>query len=281
MPVRSLLFFLLIPVISLAQDISGTWVGNYSGSFFASNPEKLVVEIYIYNDSLVTGASHLYYKNSTYEHYKIRGFFDKATSTIYFSEDSAIAVKLEPFIDNCMGNYTMNLNKQGNILRFEGTWKDNSTALFHCPKCGVWLEKQVETTSLQNNEQQTKSPVVKQDKQPRRSTDIQSLIEIGKNEMDSIKIDIYDNGIIDNDTVSVYFNDNLIISKKMISQKPISFYINADKSKLNKILLIAENLGSIPPCTALMIVTTKKKKYDVNLSSDTNSSAAIEFFFKE
>jgi len=281
MPIRSVLFFLFIPVITLGQDISGTWVGNYSGSHFASDPEKLVVEIYVYNDSLVTGASHLYYKNFTYEHYKIRGFFDKATSTIYFSEDSAIAVKLEPFIDNCMGNYTMKLNKQGNILRFEGTWKDNSTALFHCPKCGVWLEKQEETTSLQNNEQQTKSPVVKQDKQPRRSTDIQSLIEIGKNEMDSIKIDIYDNGIIDNDTVSVYFNDNLIISRKMISQKPISFYINADKSKLNKILLIAENLGSIPPCTALMIVTIKKKKYEVNLSSDTKSSAAIEFFFKE
>jgi hypothetical protein len=67
----------------------------------------------------------------------------------------------------------------------------------------------------------------------------------------------------------------------MISQKPISFYVKPDKKKLNKLILVAENLGSIPPCTAFMIVTTKRKRYEVNLSSDTHSNAAIEFFFKE
>ena len=73
----------------------------------------------------------------------------------------------------------------------------------------------------------------------------------------------------------------MIITQKMISQKPISFYVKPDKKKLNKLILVAENLGSIPPCTAFMIVTTKRKRYEVNLSSDTHSNAAIEFFFKE
>ena len=45
-----------------AQDISGVWTGNYLKHAFAATPEKLVVEIFLYNDSLITGASHLYYK---------------------------------------------------------------------------------------------------------------------------------------------------------------------------------------------------------------------------
>src|SRR4030095_731501 len=90
----SLFFF--INLFPSAQDISGVWVGNYKPAFFAAHPEKLVVEISIYNDSLITGASHLYYKNDQYEHYKIYGVFRKTENIIYFSEDSTIAVKLGP-----------------------------------------------------------------------------------------------------------------------------------------------------------------------------------------
>jgi hypothetical protein len=175
----------------------------------------------------------------------------------------------------------MKLNKIGNILKFEGIWKDNSTSIFHCATCEVWLEKQDETTTLQDTEPAKPLPENKTGNKLQRRIDIQSLVEINEKEADSIKIDIYDNGIVDNDTVSVYFNDLMIITQKMISQKPISFYVKPDKKKLNKLILVAENLGSIPPCTAFMIVTTKRKRYEVNLSSDTHSNAAIEFFFKE
>jgi hypothetical protein len=175
----------------------------------------------------------------------------------------------------------MKLKKAGDVLIFEGIWKDNSTALFHCVSCGVWLEKQAEPTVLQDTYPKENLPPVIPDRNLQRNTDIQSLVEIGDKETDSIRIDIFDNGIIDNDTVSVYFNNEMIIAQKMISQKPISFYIKPDKKKINKLILVAENLGAIPPCTAYMIVTTKKKRYEVNLSSDTHSNAAIEFFFKE
>ena len=43
----------------------------------------------------------------------------------------------------------------------------------------------------------------------------------------------------------------------------------------------AENLGSIPPNTALMIIKTRKKRYEVRLSSDHNKTAAVEFVLTE
>ena len=115
-----------------------------------------------------------------------------------------------------------------------------------------------------------------------RRDDVQMIIEVDKKDKDSIRVDLYDNGQIDNDTVSVYINDRQVISKQMITAKPITFYISLSEDKhFDKIKLIAENLGSIPPNTALMVITTTKKKYDVFLSSNYEKSAAVEFFIKE
>ena len=267
--------FLFINLFPSAQDISGVWIGNYKPVLFAAHPDKLVVEIFIYNDSPITGASHLYYKRDQYEHYKIYGVFRKKQSTIYFSEDSTIAVKLGPMDQNCLGNYTMKLSSTGNLLQMTGRWEDNSTALFHCPPTGVWLDKKI----TQNHKQTNPEP---KNQNPERRSDIQSLIEISSTEKDSIEIALYDNGIVDNDSASLYLNDSLILYKQLVSAKPILLYISLDKQKpLSKLKLFAENLGSIPPCTVLMVVTTKKKKYEVNLSSSFSSNGVVEFFLME
>ena len=268
------LFFFLNLLIS-AQDISGVWVGNYKPTLFAATPEKLVVEIFVYNDSLITGASHLYYKNDQYEHYKIYGVFKKKESIIYFSEDSTIAVKLGPKDENCLGNYTMKLTSTDNLLQMTGRWEDNSVSLFPCPPSGVWLEKKADKNIKQTN-------VTANDKRLERRSDIQSLVEISSVEKDSILVELYDNGIVDNDSASIYLDDSLLLYKQFVSGKPVSFYISLDKqTPISKLKLVAENLGSIPPCTALMIITTKKKRYEVNLSSNFNSNAIVEFFIKE
>jgi len=267
--------FFFLTLLTSAQDISGVWVGNYRPTLFSSTPEKLVVEIFVYNDSLITGASHLYYKNDQYEHYKIYGRFKKKESIIYFSEDSTIAVKLGIMDKNCLGNYTMKLTSTGNMLEMRGRWEDNSTALSRCQSTGVWLEKEVN----EDIKQTISKPV---DKNLERKSDIQSLVEISNAEKDSIRVELYDNGIIDNDSASLYLDDSLLLHKQFVSNKPISLYISLDKQRpLSKLKLAAESLGSIPPCTVLMIITTKKKRYEVNLSSNFNSNGVVEFFLKE
>ena len=267
--------FSIIQLFLSAQDISGVWVGNYKPAFFSATPDKLVVEISIYNDSLITGVSHLYYKHQQYEHYKINGVYNKKESLIYFSEDSTIAVKLGPKDENCLGNYTMKLTSTDNLLQMTGRWEDNSVSLFPCPPSGVWLEKKADKNIKQTN-------VTANDKRLERRSDIQSLVEISSVEKDSILVELYDNGIVDNDSASIYLDDSLLIYKQFVSGKPVSFYVSLDKqTPISKLKLVAENLGSIPPCTALMIITTKKKRYEVNLSSNFNSNAIVEFFIKE
>jgi len=267
--------FSFIQLLLSAQDISGVWTGNYKPSFFTATPEKLVIEISIYNDSLITGASHLYYKHQQYEHYKIYGVYKKKESILYFSEDSTIAVKLGPMDKNCLGRYTMKLTSTGDFLEMTGKWEDNSVSLFQCPPSGVWLEKKANEKTKQTNS-------APKDKRLERKSDIQSLVEISTTEKDSILIELYDNGIVDNDSASIYLDDSLLLFKQFVSSKPVSLYVSLDKQRpISKLKLVAENLGSIPPCTVLMIITTKKKRYEVNLSSNFNSNAVVEFFLKE
>jgi hypothetical protein len=109
------------------------------------------------------------------------------------------------------------------------------------------------------------------------------LLEIDVSEKDSIKVEVYDNGEIDGDSVSVYEEELPRINRKVISAKPITFYVSLNKNvhPIVHLRLVAESLGSIPPCTALMIVTTKSKRYEVHLSSNFSKNATVELFLKE
>jgi hypothetical protein len=127
------------------------------------------------------------------------------------------------------------------------------------------------------------TPAIVPPKVAQRETDVQSLIEIAPKDKDSIRIDIYDNGDIDGDIVSVYQDNNLIVNKKTITANALTFYVSLNKkvNPISHLRLVAESLGSIPPCTAVMIVTTKSKRYEVRLSSNFNKNAAVELFLKE
>jgi hypothetical protein len=275
MRILILFFISTLNVSCFAQNITGTWLGNYGKKFGMINPEKLVVEIFISNDSIVTGASHLYYKNNKYEHYTIKGKFYKKDSTIQFVEDSTIAVKLGFMSSNCLGKYEMKLSVSDSFQRLEGRWKDKRKGLLKCPSSSVWLTKKID---IKKDTAKSIVPIVKN----ARTDEIQSLIEVKLKDADLIKVEVYDNGEIDNDTVSVFYNDELIVNKKLITTKPIAFNLKLSKEDpIAKLKIIAESVGSIPPCTALLIITTKSKRYEVNLKSDFYKNGIVEFFLKE
>jgi hypothetical protein len=66
-------------------------------------------------------------------------------------------------------------------------------------------------------------------------------------------------GEIDGDTVSIYHNNVLLKSKARLSQKPLSFNIALDDTHPHhELVMVAENLGSIPPNTSMMIITAAR-----------------------
>jgi hypothetical protein len=112
----------------------------------------------------------------------------------------------------------------------------------------------------------------------KRNNNLIKTIEI---ENETFKVDLYDNGDIDGDTISLFFNGRLLLSNKRLSDKALSLILNTEDNKsINELVMYAENLGSIPPNTALMIVTDGNNRYEVRLTSDLEKSGAIRFVHK-
>ena len=95
-------------------------------------------------------------------------------------------------------------------------------------------------------------------------------------------IELYDNGQIDGDTVSIYHNNQLLVSRAGLSDKPLKIKITVDAQQPHhELIMVAENLGSIPPNTSLMIVTAKDKRYEIFISSSEQKNAKIVIDLKE
>ena len=89
-----------------------------------------------------------------------------------------------------------------------------------------------------------------------------------------VYLNIYDDGAIDNDTVSVYYDNKLIISKARISDQPVKATIHVDPSDHpHELVMVAENLGDIPPNTSLMVVRDGEKKYEERIISTEQKNA--------
>ncbi|HLX66829.1 MAG TPA: hypothetical protein VKR41_07525 [Puia sp.] len=96
-------------------------------------------------------------------------------------------------------------------------------------------------------------------------------------ESDSVRLSFYDNGEIDGDSISVFVNHQLVLSHQGLEAKAFNLYLHLDSTReLTEVSMFAENLGSIPPNTALMIVTDGKNRYEVFLSSSLTENATVE-----
>jgi hypothetical protein len=94
----------------------------------------------------------------------------------------------------------------------------------------------------------------------------------------TIELRFYDNAQVDGDSIAVYLNNKQLFKNVRLSEQPYTVKIDANELQDdNELVMVAENLGSIPPNTALMVVEIGDKKYDAFLYSNENSSALIRF----
>ncbi|HEX8358245.1 MAG TPA: hypothetical protein VF610_12560, partial [Segetibacter sp.] len=106
-----------------------------------------------------------------------------------------------------------------------------------------------------------------------RAFDVGDLIEV---DADSLKVTLYDNGEVDNDTISVFYNRKVVVRNQMLSDKPITFMLSLDTA-VNEIAMYAENLGKIAPNTALAVIYAGEKRFEISLTSNFIKNSTIRF----
>ncbi len=95
---------------------------------------------------------------------------------------------------------------------------------------------------------------------------------------DEVIVKLYDNGEIDDDTISVYLDNSLVLSKQRLTATALTIKLKMDEANPDhELIMVAENLGRIPPNTSLMIVNDGDKRYEVRITSTEQKNAVVRF----
>jgi len=108
-----------------------------------------------------------------------------------------------------------------------------------------------------------------------RQNNVVKTLTIHTNE---ITLNIYDDGAIDHDTVSVYVDNRQVINHAMLTDRPLVVTLHLDENTdYHEVVMVAENEGEIPPNTSLMIVKAGDKEYEVRITSTEQKNAVVKF----
>lgn len=183
------------------------------------------------------------------------GSYDPSLKTVILREGIVTTFKIPPTCVVCIKNYTLTYRKDGDREYLTGNW--NGTVMNTNQSC------QVGTITLSRVKESA----------------FKDIPEI-KVDTGSIRLDFYDNGIVDGDSITILLNKKVVLTHQRLSAKPITTYLQVDlQNTFVEVEMVAENLGSIPPNTAVLIITSGSKRYRLSLSSTQQKSAVIRFIY--
>ena len=91
-----------------------------------------------------------------------------------------------------------------------------------------------------------------------------------------ISIDLFDNGTIDNDTIIVFDNKKLLVNKRRLSYKAIHLEFNfTENLREHEIIIVAHNMGIVPPNTALLLLKDGKIRQEYFITSTNKINAKL------
>jgi hypothetical protein len=297
------LLILLLLTASLgagAQNVVGYWYGTASVVNASANNNYLIEIIVKQNKSTVQAILNYYFRN-TFRSIQVSGNYNTQTREFalfnipvpYFGSNNKMEVdcpmdlvathRVAKAGSNLTGRFTgregyrhtcpdiafdLKLNtdagNQDSVLTALRNFKETYQ---------LWTPSATDTLVAATVIQRPIENIVVNKEFKERKVEVQNEIEVAA---DSIQVDFYDNGEVDGDSISVFFNDKLLGANLKLSTRSIHLDIKLDpEQEVNTLAMFANNLGSIPPNTALMLVYDGKKRYEVRLSSSLDKSGAI------
>lgn len=277
---RQTLFFILFftTISASAQNLNGIWKGKVvmapSGCFPVYQIE-LQLQV---AGSHITGTAYHFSDSLNYLKENFEGTYNRDSNLVTIQEIGIVTFKIREDCVPCIKTYKLSFHRGGgNVVTEEqlrGSWStptgkaiDGKTV---CEPGSIVLTR---------FEKATFKPELKLP--PSLTNRKAELVKEIKVDTGNIKIDFYDNGQIDGDTISVYVNNSPLVSNRMLKTQPVTVNIRVDQKKtIQEVIMVGENLGSIPPNTALMIITAGSKRYQLYLTSDEQKNAMVRFIYE-
>jgi hypothetical protein len=272
---RLLFTISLLCSLAQAQQINGYWTGTLTqepGGCFPVYHLELQIEE---SNQLIKGNSYDYYDTTKYVRLFFTGRFNSTTNRIVITENEVVVFKIPKDCIPCIKTYDLTYQKTAEGEFLTGTWKgfEMNAVARNCPPGKITLTKSNQSAFPLSSLPKTVSTSPPIQLEP-RAKDLVQKIQLS---VPSIQIDLYDNAEIDNDTVTVLVNNEVLLRKQRLSNKPHTLHFTALEGVVYEFMMYADNLGEIPPNTALMVITAGDKKYEVRLASSKEKNAVVQF----
>lgn len=203
----------------------------------------------------VYGDSYHYQDVNNYVKKRLRGEYDPSSKRLLLQEGGVTTYHIPTRCVICVKAFDLSYSKDGDVETLSGTWNGNILNSTVSCEGGRIILKRIRESAFKE------VPEIK--------------VDTGE-----IRLDFYDNAQIDGDSITVLVNNRVVISNQLLSGKPITTFIKVDlHNTFHEVEMVALNLGSIPPNTAVLIVTAGTKRYQLHLSSSETKSAMVRFVY--
>ena len=240
---------------SVAQDISGFWKGTLSmrGCFPENNIELQING----KGEIVMGDSYHYQDIDNYVKKNFKGKFDKVTKKLSVQEGIVTTYHIPQRCVICVKGFELVYSREGKIETLKGYWNGNVLGSTQSCDGGSIILTRIKESAFKE------IPEIK--------------VDTG-----TVKLEFYDNAQVDGDSITVLVDKQVVLTHQRLSAKPLTTYVRIDlNNTFHEIEMVAENLGSIPPNTAILIITAGKNRHLLSLSSSETKSARVRIVYDE
>lgn len=292
-----IVLLLFISFTATSQQVTGHWYGvgkvGMPGEFSSYLGELKLKQ----KGNVVTGQLQYYFRDSLFT-LNLNGTFNSNTRRLNF-KPAAFIYYLSRDTRNsidCMleGRFTLVVSRNESVLN--GSFESDEAHKYTSPSIQFRFRYSTDTAAVLREVEEYNdeiaedlnsvvpidtiavvTPVEQMDSLPTLPTNREKVyvkdIEVRSNQL---RLEVYDNGSIDYDSVSLYLNNIQILPKSKLDHKAIRRTIQLDTTlAFNELSMHAENLGMIPPNTAALILYDGNTRHELILTSDLNNTATI------
>jgi hypothetical protein len=277
----TILFFTIVGS-GTAQSLNGIWRGKrtqVSGCF----PEYFLELHITYTnkaDNSFLGNAYSFIDTKQFTKINFTGRYNPATKRMVIIENAVLQYSIPATCIPCIKTYDLTWSNAGPKEALLGDWKGHEMANANpCSPGQITLNRETQPTfpvDIFQNDSLVR--IQKNMKLQNREKELVQTIDV---DTSNIKIELYDNAEIDDDTVTVLLNNTLLLYKKRLTDKPLSLDVDVFPNMDYELMMYADNLGRIPPNTSLMVITAGKKRYEVRISASEQKSALVRFRYQK
>ena len=219
---------------------------------FPNNNIELQVTM---KDGAASGDSYHFQDVNNYVKKKFSGRYDPSQKRLTLQEGIVTTYHIPKRCVICIKQFNLVYSKVGNIETLRGLW--NGDVLNLGASCGG---DSIILTRI-------------------KESAFKEIPEI-KLDTGTVRLDFYDNAIVDDDSITVLVDNKVVFANKRLTAKPLTTFIRIDlDNPFHEVEMIADNQGSIPPNTAILIINAGEVRRQLTLNSTEIKSAKVRFVY--